>query len=192
MSRPDEQFRRLFRQNYTSLMVYAMRRTSRADAEDVVAEAFTVAWRRMGELPQDEHERRLWLYGVARRTLANHRRAIQRADCLRLRLAPDNGDVPAADSGADDSGHAELAMWALGQLTEGDQELVRLALWEELSHADIAKVIGTSVPNVAVRLHRARKRLKRLLDAHLQGQPRGGHEPSTRAIGDQQGQEQGG
>ena len=192
MGRPDE-FRRLFRQNYASLMGYAMRRTSLpADAEDAVAEVFAVAWRRIDEVPQDEHEARLWLYGVARRTLANHRRTIQRADRLRLRLASDSGDAPAGASGGDDPGHTELAMWALAQLTVADQELVRLALWEELSHSEIATVIGTSVPNVAVRLHRAKKRLKRLFDGHLQGQPRHGHEASTRTIGRQQGQESGG
>jgi RNA polymerase sigma-70 factor (ECF subfamily) len=190
MTDPDDRFRRLFRQNHRSLMVYAMRRTERrADAEDAVAEAFTVAWRRIEELPAGEHEQRLWLYGVARRTLANHRRADRRVERLRLRIARDPTQHLAPEDGARDEVDVELGMWALGQLAERDQELVRLALWEELSHADIAMVVGTSVPNVAVRLHRARKRLKRLFDAHLQGRPAAGQEPGTGAIGGQRGHE---
>lgn len=46
------------------------------DAADAVAETFLVAWRRLPEVPSGE-EARPWLYGVARRTLANQRLGFQ-------------------------------------------------------------------------------------------------------------------
>lgn len=183
-------FRRLFHANYRSVLVYAVRRTiQRVDAEDAAAEAFVVAWRRIDEVPRDEGEQRLWLYAVTRRTLANHRRGNKRAERLPQRLVSMTGNAPAADLNIEDAVDVESGLWALSQLSEDDQELVRLALWEELSHADIAQVIGTSVPNVAVRLHRARERLRQVFNGHMQGPADGGHTPLTRAIGSHRNQE---
>lgn len=183
-------FRRLFHANYRSLLVYAVRRTTqRADAEDAVAEAFVVAWRLIDEVPRDEREQRLWLYAVTRRTLANHRRGNKRAERLPQRLMSLAGDAPSADINIEDAVDVQLGLWALRQLSEDDQELVRLALWEELSHTDIAQVIGTSVPNVAVRLHRARERLRQVFDDQMQGPADGEHTQLTRVIGSHRNQE---
>ena len=190
MTAREERFRRLFGDHYRPLMAYALRRVrQRADAEDAVAEAFSVAWRRVEDIPLEDHAARLWLYGVARRTIANRRRTEERAARLSLRLATHAEDAPAADSGIEDSVDTELALWALARLSEDDRELVRLAVWEELSHADIAKVIGTSRPNVAVRLHRAKRRLSRILDADVQGRARAGHAPTGRAVGRRRAEE---
>ena len=186
----EDRFRRLFRLHHQALVGYAIRRTSqRADAEDVVAETFAVAWRRIDHVPGNDHEQRLWLYGVARRAIANRRRRDERAARLTSRLTSQAGNAPAADSDIDDSVDTELALGALARLSESDQEVVRLALWEELSHADIAHVIGTSVSNVAVRLHRAKRRLKRIFDAELQEAPRAGHALIERAVGRRQAEE---
>jgi RNA polymerase sigma-70 factor (ECF subfamily) len=77
-----ERFRRVYAVNFEPLLAYAMRRVGQPeDAADVVAETFLVAWRRIGELPP-EAEARLWLYGVARRVLANHHRGGDRRDRL--------------------------------------------------------------------------------------------------------------
>ncbi len=51
----------------------------------MVAETFLVAWRRSADLPRDD-EVRLWLYGVARRVLANHHRSGIRRERLGERL----------------------------------------------------------------------------------------------------------
>lgn len=50
---------------------------------------------------------------------------------------------------------------ALSRLRPPDQEILRLAVWEELPHRDIAAILGCSESSVAVRLHRARIRLGR-------------------------------
>lgn len=181
---PSDRFRDLFDRNYGPLLAYAIRRTGRRpDAEDVVAETFTVAWRRMDVVPADEHQQRLWLYGVARRTLANHRRGLGRGSRLDARLqATGMGEVGSSYVDDDDAEDVAGALQALDRLKPDDQELLRLALWEELSHADIASVIGTSVSNVAVRLHRAKRRLRREFNTSVQCRTDGGHVLSTRAL----------
>lgn len=184
MTGPEQRFRQLFDVNYRSVMAYALRRTSnRADAEDVVSATFTVAWRRLDVVPQDDSEQRRWLYGVARRVLANHRRGLDRANRLALRLGSDATYAAPADGELEDAADAADALSAMAQLNSSDQELLMLALWEELSHADIAKVMGTSVPNVAVRLHRAKRKLRTRFRRGPQDGANAGHVLLRRVIG---------
>jgi len=96
--REDERcarFRALYEANYDVILGYALRRTLHADALDVVAETFTVAWRRLERVPGGD-EARLWLYGTARRVLANHERAAQRRARLGGRIADEAARLPEA------------------------------------------------------------------------------------------------
>lgn len=151
---PEATFTALFDAHFDAVLAYARRRTAQlSDAEDLVAETFTVAWRRLDRLPEREEDRLPWLYGVARRVLANQRRGILRrlrlVDRLRAAIGP-----PSPTSAAD------LAS-ALASLPERDQEVLRLVAWEGLSHADAGVVLGISPNAVAIRVHRARQRLQR-------------------------------
>lgn len=135
------------------------KRRSAVDQEDLTTEVFLVAWRRRDELPAEPLP---WLYGVARRVLANHRRAGDRRDALAERAAAHAAD--AAPDLADAVGlRADLAR-ALGQLTERDRELVLLVAWEGLTVAEAAAALGCSRGAAAVRLHRARRRLHTALN----------------------------
>jgi len=134
----------------------------RDEAGDAAAEVFTVAWRRLGRVPA-EPETLPWLYGVARRVVANQERSARR----RLRLeakatAPPETIEPPGPTGVD----VEAAFLRLGQ---ADREVLRLAAWEELQPAEIAAVLGCSANAAAVRLHRARQRLAGQL--HLESRP---------------------
>jgi RNA polymerase sigma factor (sigma-70 family) len=82
----EQQFRQLFLSQYRHVLAYALRRTrDLADAQDAVAETFTVAWRRIEDAPPDE-DARPWLYAIARRTIANQHRSRRRRLALRERL----------------------------------------------------------------------------------------------------------
>ncbi|MEV7908225.1 RNA polymerase sigma factor, partial [Streptomyces anulatus] len=86
-------FETVYRETYGQITAYAARRCdSPQDAADVVAETFTVAWRRMDELPSGE-EATLWLYGVARRVLANHRRGEVRRQARSVELDAELADL---------------------------------------------------------------------------------------------------
>lgn len=160
----ESRFQRLYQAHYGAVLAYAQRRSDDSpDALDVVAETFTIAWRRIGEVP-DADAARPWLYGVARRVLANQRRGNRRRAELSSRLRTHQPRPVEIESQilADDDRRTVLA--ALARLREGDREILRLAAWEELSHREIAAVVGCSEASVAVRLHRARNRLGREIE----------------------------
>jgi len=156
---PAARFTELFEATHRPLLAYAVRRvTDPADAADVVAEAFLVAWRRIDDVP-DGADARPWMFGVARRVLANLHRGARRRLALAERLRAEVVEaVPAPTGGPSD---VERAMARLG---DDDQELLRLVAWEELARDEIALALGISRGAVRVRLHRARRRLAEQLD----------------------------
>ncbi|MFI7416514.1 RNA polymerase sigma factor [Nonomuraea sp. NPDC049684] len=156
---PRSRFVEIYESAYEPILGYVLRRCGHPeDAADVVAETFTTAWRRIEELPEGD-EARLWLYGVARRVLANHRRGEerheQRTAALRERLAAS----PALARSPEDE------MSQMGQvfrgLSDDDRELLSLVAWEALDHGQIARVLGVSRNAVRIRLYRARRRFAR-------------------------------
>ncbi len=154
-------FRAVYDANYHRVLGYALRRAAtREDAEDVVAETFLAAWRRLEEVPRGG-DARPWLYGVARNALANQRRGQRRRGRLwgRLQAEPTSPARPRAD--ADDQLASVGA--AFRRLKDDDRELLALAAWEELDPGEIATVLGCSRNAARIRLHRARRRLAREL-----------------------------
>ena len=151
-------FDALFTAHQRQVLAYAMRRTGAwADAEDVAAETFTIAWRKFDAIP--EAEPLPWLYAVARRVLANHRRGLGRRERLAALLRVEDVATPLR-AGDDQDGPAFAA---LSSLAPADQELLRLVAWEELGNQAIAAVLGITPNAVAIRLHRARARFAEAL-----------------------------
>jgi RNA polymerase sigma factor (sigma-70 family) len=151
----EDRFEGLFRDNYTAVRGYAMRRVPAELAQDAVAETFLVAWRRLDDVPGDALP---WLYGVARRVMANQRRSAERGLALERRLAGEAA-VPRSDDPGETAGEAEAVRVALGRLSGRDREALMLVAWEGLSGARAARAAGCSRGAFAVRLHRARARL---------------------------------
>ena len=167
-------FRALYDDNYERILGYALRRVPHADALDVVAETFTVAWRRLAHVPAGD-EARLWLYGTARRVLANHQRGVRRRARLHSRLSREAG------TGAAERSQGSAAA-AFARLPPADRDLLALVAWEGLDARELARVIGCS-PNAArIRVHRARKRFAEELDLDAKHGRPGGHVRVT-AIG---------
>jgi RNA polymerase sigma factor (sigma-70 family) len=159
----ERRFRMLFESEARGVLGYALRRVEdREDAADIVAETFGVAWRRIGDVPPAP-ESRLWLYGVARRILANQRRGELRRRRLSDRLREELRATGAADASSQDE-RALAVGEALAALPEQDREVLLLANWEGLTPAEIATVIGVPGATARTRLHRARGRLRAELE----------------------------
>lgn len=159
MTTPEERFTELFSRTHLPLLAYAVRRVADpADAADVVAETFLVAWRRLDDVPMGDAARP-WLYGVARKVLANHYRGEHRRHALADRLRAELATVAEPGLPTTDPDEAPLVTRALQRLSDDDQELIRLLAWEQLSREQIAVAMGLSRPVIRVRLHRARTRL---------------------------------
>lgn len=161
MTSDERRFEAMYAAHYPAVAAYVRRRApGPADAQDALADTFTIVWRRLPEVPEGDAALP-WLYGVARRVLANQRRGNQRRAGLSTRLR--SQQVPTVDVEAEVMAGAErgIVLAALARLRDVDQEILRLAVWEELAHRDIAAVVGCAESSVAVRLHRARTRLGR-------------------------------
>jgi RNA polymerase sigma-70 factor, ECF subfamily len=162
-ARHDEAwFRELFDLSYRDLVAYARRRAANAeDADDVVAEALAVAWRRRGDLPDTTADARLYLYGIARNLLSNQRRGARREARL---LARFRGSAAAAPGSVEPAPSDSRIAEALAQLPERDRELLRLVAWDGLTVAEAAVVLDITTAGAESRLRRARQRLQRRLD----------------------------
>lgn len=160
-------FERIFAGNYQHVLAYALRRTScEADAHDVVSQTFAVTWRRMDVVPE-EQDVLPWLYGVARRCFANQRRLAANQARLSDRLGGEARVAEPSPRVGEENDSVVAVRDALSRLRPKDREILRLSAWEELSHAEIAVVLGTSENAVAIRLHRARHKLRDKLDPQL-------------------------
>jgi RNA polymerase sigma factor (sigma-70 family) len=141
---------------YQAVVAYAVRRCDdRADAADAIAETYLVLWRRLDEAPSVELLLP-WLYGVARKVIANQRRGQQRQSALAARLALELAELPVVQ-GPESQQRAELQR-AFAALRESDRELLRLIAWEQLDRDQIALTLGVSRATARVRIHRARQR----------------------------------
>ena len=151
-------FERLYVELYPAVSSYVVRRLPEAiDPGDVVAEVFTVVWRRLDQLPRAPSDR-LRVYGVARRCVSQAVRSSARRDRLRARLG---WATPGLRGGDLDDGL--MVRDVIAALPTGEAEALRLVAWDGLSHEEAALVLGCSVNAVAIRVHRARKRLLRML-----------------------------
>jgi RNA polymerase sigma factor (sigma-70 family) len=162
----DDLVQEAYRTCGTAVLGYALRRSAtREDAADVVAETFTIAWRRRAEMPVDPEETRPWLFGIARRCMANTTRSTERAGRLAARLAESltSASVPEPSEVHEGRADSLVVREALDQLSPADRELVTLIAWEGLTPAQAATALGLSAGTTRVRLHRARTRLRTAL-----------------------------
>ncbi|MEU5644396.1 RNA polymerase sigma factor [Streptomyces milbemycinicus] len=158
-----QRFRDLYEECHPRVLAYASSLVGRQVGEDITSETFTVAWRRMGDIPTPPLP---WLLGVAR----NLTRELRRRDGRQYALAaeeaqriiasgPHVGDVAA------DVTEREAALQALATLSHADREVLTLVAWHGLGPRQAARVLSCSTATFSVRLHRARRRLERAIDA---------------------------
>jgi RNA polymerase sigma factor (sigma-70 family) len=140
------------------VVAYCLRRTSRAEAYDAADETLLIAWRRFEDIPRGQE--RAWLYGVAYRVLGNQYRSTRRRRRLDARLAQAPAEPFAGpETEVVHSDEQQRLLEAYLRLSADDQEVLRLACWEGLPHAEVALALGCEVATARQKLHRARTRL---------------------------------
>jgi len=158
----QERFQRAFRGHYSNVRRFVTRIVEPSDVDDVVADTFLVAWRRITDMPA---EPRVWLLTVARRMASNRRRSTRRQRSVSERIASDR--PPTQECGSQSS----PTMEAFSELGFVDQQTLALVSWHDLNAREAAEVVGCTHAAFRVRLHRARKRLEaRLHDDELWAQ----------------------
>jgi RNA polymerase sigma-70 factor (ECF subfamily) len=121
---------------------------------------FLVAWRKLDQIPSG-NAALLWLYGVAFRVLSHRWRSTSRRGRAVSRLSDLAGEdmASAPETILVQSEEFRRVREAVSRLDSADQEILRLTLWEELSHAEVAAVLGIESGAAKQRAYRARQRL---------------------------------
>jgi RNA polymerase sigma-70 factor, ECF subfamily len=153
-----ERLESLWNAHYADVLAFGLRRLAdREAADDVAAETFLVAWRRLDAIPPEAV--RPWLLGVANKVIANSRRGRRRTDALIAKL--ERTHVTAANELPEQTG---TAVAAFNRLKSRDREVLALVVWEDLAPWEAATVLGIPTSKFSVRLHRAKRRLRKELE----------------------------
>ena len=153
----ERAFEALYAAHYQQVAGYVLRRVAAHEADDVIAQVFTVAWRRLDHIPAPPGDRQ-WLFGVARNTVADQRRSERRRLHLRGRLSQDA--MAAASAGWTPNPVGEQVRAAISALRPADREALQLVLWDELSHSEAAALLGCSANAFELRYRRARSAVR--------------------------------
>jgi RNA polymerase sigma-70 factor, ECF subfamily len=152
-------FEAFYRGRYQEIAAYVRRRVPDDAVDDVIANVFTVAWRRFGDVPGPPQDRP-WLFAVARNTISDHNRAQRRWFRLGVRLKAD-AVVTAHPVGPPGPGsECERVLAAMAALRPAEREALQLVLWDELSHTEAAAVLGCTVNAFELRYRRARQAVR--------------------------------
>ena len=156
-----ERYEKVYAHTYTDLVRFVVRRRYSSDqAEDVVAEAFVIAWQRLKDLPGELGDARAWLFGITRRLLLANQRAVVRGQELSVRIA---GQIVVDGRTLEHDDRVAISVDlanAWNRLAAMHQEALSLSVWEGLTGAQAARVLGISPVAFRIRLSRARRLLK--------------------------------
>jgi RNA polymerase sigma-70 factor (ECF subfamily) len=172
----SQRFTELYRAQHQRIYQFACRRVGPEMATEVVAETFLVAWRKFADVPQSPLP---WLYRVASYEIANQRRRQKRSDQLHVEMEL---LAPPASHGGPAGELPDLVAVAFDSLSPEDQEILRLAAWEQLSLVEGASVLECSVSAYRMRLHRARLRLGKRVNQERPDTRRDAGEATLRAV----------
>lgn len=157
----DVRFSGLYETLVRNVYAYCHRRTTPDRVDDAVAEVFLAIWRRMDQLPPDS-EVLPWTYSIAHGVLSNQWRSASRGRNLNQKLIAIGIDpVTAPEDFVVMREESSQVLEAFSRLKGREKEILRLSIWEDLPHADIAVVLDISVDAAKQRLSRARKSLAR-------------------------------
>jgi RNA polymerase sigma factor (sigma-70 family) len=153
-------FRDFHESTYSDVVRFIERRGFDHESEDIAATAFTVAWRRFDDRPDDA---RPWVFGIARNVMANAHRGRTRKKALEVRV---QSELDVLSTFSTESIDARLDVTRAWQtLSASDQEVLSLIAFEGLTPEEGANVLGTKRTTFAMRLARARKRLKNEIES---------------------------
>ena len=136
---------------------------SLADAEDLAQECFIQAYRRLDSFRGDA-KISSWLYRIGVNTCLNWRKREQRRQQLQDAWAQQDTQ---SDTGDNISAQVQAALL---KLPPRQRVAVILTTYDEMSHAEAARVLGCSETTVSWRVFAARKLLKKWLEPQMRSQ----------------------
>lgn len=163
-------FGAIFDRHAAALLGYANRRLGRAEAEDVLGEAFRIAFETRQRFDRSRPSALPWLYGIAANLIMKRHRSVFRGAGAvdRLRVVSDGRtDVPFDEAIAQHAANGELLAKVrvfMDELRPDDRETLVLYAWEGLGYDEIALALDVPAGTVKSRLNRIRRVLRELRD----------------------------
>jgi RNA polymerase sigma-70 factor (ECF subfamily) len=161
-----EQFAAVFRRHAPQIQRYVVRRIGRDAADDVVAEAFLVAFRQRARYRIDQPDARPWLYGIATNLIGRHHRTEIRQYRALARTGIDPVTEPftdLVDARISATSAAPRLAAALMRLPATHRDVLLLVAWGDLSYSEAAAALGVPVGTIRSRLSRARTKVRKAL-----------------------------
>lgn len=155
MTPAEQRFTALFDDHAVALRSYFRRRNAGHDTDDLTAEVYAIAWRKLDDIPGDAELP--WLYRTAWNVLANHRR---KAVDMPIDDVAVIGDFDVASDPADLIVERDDLRLALAALSPRDREILRLVAWEGLDTRGIAQALGVTEGSAGSAVSRARAALR--------------------------------
>lgn len=155
-----------------SPLVYALALRSLGDvheAEEVTQQVFVSAWRSRHTYDPDSGGLRPWLVAITRRRVADRWEARAREQ----RLVTTVASRAAAEGGSDTDGVASrlVLIDELSRLPEPRRTILRLAFYEDQTHAQIAERLDLPLGTVKSHIARGLRHLRRSLEEVTGGSP---------------------
>ena len=154
-----EHFNAVFRAHMPEISRFLARRVDQSEVEDLAADLFAIAWNKRAAIP--EGFELPWLYKTARYLISNHLKKHNNRSRIELLIAR-----PEAAPSAESIAIADSALGSAWAKLQGfERELISLWAYEGLSNREIGLTLEISENAAAIRLTRAKQKLKNLLES---------------------------
>jgi RNA polymerase sigma factor (sigma-70 family) len=156
-----DEFAARYDEHHLAVYRFAARRLGPETAEDVVAEAFTIAWARITSFDPERGEFVSWLFGIVTNVIARHHRQETRQWRAFAKVGvhtSDTFDEELANRIDADVRWPQVA-GLLADMTGRDRDVLLLHVWQEMTYQQVADTLDIPVGTVRSRIARARGRL---------------------------------
>ncbi|MEV4256860.1 RNA polymerase sigma factor [Spirillospora sp. NPDC049652] len=167
-----ERFTGIYDRHYVAVYRYVSGRLGQQAADDVAAETFLAAFRRRADFDPGRGVMRAWLFGIATRLVAQHRRAEERHYRALARVGqdrPHDGDEDRVAAAVDAHVVQPRLAAALRSLSARERDVVLLVALAGLTHQEVADALDIPYGTVGSRLNRARGKLRAALSTTPEG-----------------------
>jgi RNA polymerase sigma-70 factor (ECF subfamily) len=138
---------------------------SQGPAEEIAQETFWRAWTRLSDYDPARAAFSTWLFTIARNFALNElARAAGKHEVTTFETLPEIACIAEPAQALMDAQRRQRVHAALRALPLTDRSALALVYFKELDLASIARIEGCTVAAIKVRLHRARERLRELLE----------------------------
>jgi RNA polymerase sigma-70 factor (ECF subfamily) len=157
-----ETFARLYEEYLDKVFRYLQYRVNNMQlAEDLTSTVFEKALANFGKYNAEKASFSTWLFSIARNVVIDHYRASSKRRTVYLEEAmaqPSSALSPEEELERKDE--RERLNMSLAELSEEEQEIIRLKFGAELNNRQIAKMSGLSESNVGTKLYRAVRKMR--------------------------------